>query len=559
MTLTLPELQSTRAIYKTEKCIPQGREEDLSESEDNRSMMNLYSMPWKALSSAIRLQGRYSENTFKFFQAAAEQVKTSQLCMSGVMAYIDDFMTPYWTALDSFLSLEREKLLRTHPGKTCCDYSELLHFNADIAKKGWKSSFSAWHEYQAGEAGKTFRAWLNTVFLREGADIREHSKRRSGLMEAIVYRYPEAIRRIEPDFGFHFDDGGYVKAGETDRFDLWQVLPTDRKVKVRAKGKPVLVIPPYVLGAGILAFLPKENKSFTHSFANQGIPTYIRIMKKIEDTPAVQVMTGEDDCLDTRRFCEILREKHGRQVTLNGFCQGGYVSVCNLLSGELDGLVDAFITCVAPMDGIRSKSLIEYLAHLPPRFRDLGYAIKTLPNGNRVVDGKVMSWVYKLKSMEREAPVSAFYRTLMVFDQEENVRITSTAAALNYWLIYERSDLPIGITQMSFDSYTVPVTAGGTLPVRLFGRELNFKRLKEKGIKWLLCYAAEDDLVDKDAALSPIDFVDAEVTEFPKGHGAIATSWSLPTSACALHTRFGEKKFRGPVRFALDIEQEQED
>jgi hypothetical protein len=211
------------------------------------------------------------------------------------------------------------------------------------------------------------------------------------------------------------------------------------------------------------------------------------------------------------------------------------------------------------MDGIRSKSLIEYLAHLPPRFRDLGYAIKTLPNGNRVVDGKVMSWVYKLKSMEREAPVSAFYRTLMVFDQEENVRITSTAAALNYWLIYERSDLPIGITQMSFDSYTVPVTAGGTLPVRLFGRELNFKRLKEKGIKWLLCYAAEDDLVDKDAALSPIDFVDAEVTEFPKGHGAIATSWSLPTSACALHTRFGEKKFRGPVRFALDIEQEQED
>lgn len=519
-------------------------------------MMNFYCLPWKALSSAIRLQSRYSENTFKFFQAAAEQVRTHQMCVSGMMSYVNEFMTPYWIALDSFLHLERKKIVRTLPVQTCSDYSELMKFNSDIAKKGLRSSFSAWHDYQMKEAGKAFGAWLNTVFLRDGADIRDHSRRQSGLMEAIVYKYPEAIRSIEPDFGFHFDNGGYVKAGETDRFDLWQVLPTDRKAKVREKGKPVLIAPPYVLGASILAFLPRENKSFTHAFANQGIPTYIRIMKKIEDTPPVQVMTGEDDCLDMRRFCEALKEKHGRPVTLVGFCQGGYVSVCNLLSGELDGLVDAFITCVAPMDGMRSKSLIDYLSHLPPRFRDLGYAVKTLPNGNRVVDGKVMSWVYKLKSMEREAPLFAFYRNLMMFDQPESVRITSTAAALNYWLMYERSDLPIAVTKMSFDSYTIPVTPDGTLPVKLFGRELNFKRIKEKGIKWLLCYAAEDDLVDKDAAIAPADFVDVEVTEFPKGHGAIATSWSLPTSDCALHTRFGEKKYRGPVRFALDTEKE---
>jgi len=48
------------------------------------------------------------------------------------------------------------------------------------------------------------------------------------------------------------------------------------------------------------------------------------------------------------------------------------------------------------------------------------------------------------------------------------------------------------------------------------------------------------------------DFIPVEVTPFPKGHGAIATTWSDPASAFALHRRFGEQR-RGPVRFHLDL------
>jgi hypothetical protein len=229
----------------------------------------------------------------------------------------------------------------------------------------------------------------------------------------------------------------------------------------------------------------------------------------------------------------------------------------NLLTGKLDGLVDALITCVAPLDGSRSISLVEYLQHLPARFRDLGYAVKNLPNGNRVVDGQVMSWVYKLKSMEREAPLFTFYRDLVMLDRpgDKSFNISKTAAAINYWLLYDRTDLPKDICQMSFDSFTIPVTSDGTLPVSLFNRSLNFKRLNEKGIRFLICYAEKDDLVDKEAALAPLDYIDAEVTVFPKGHGAIATSWSHPKSECALHTRFGNN-YRGPVRFQLDLENE---
>ena len=46
-----------------------------------------------------------------------------------------------------------------------------------------------------------------------------------------------------------------------------------------------------------------------------------------------------------------------------GYCQGGFTAVVNLLSGELDHLVDALITCVAPMDGTRSQGLVEFLHH----------------------------------------------------------------------------------------------------------------------------------------------------------------------------------------------------
>jgi hypothetical protein len=74
------------------------------------------------------------------------------------------------------------------------------------------------------------------------------------------------------------------------------------------------------------------------------------------------------------------------------------------------------------------------------------------------------------------------------------------------------------------------------------------------GIPWLICYGEGDDLVEKETALAPLDVIEAEVTPFPKGHVAIATSWSDPDSACALHTRFGDGNWRGPVRFQMDLD-----
>ena len=96
-----------------------------------------------------------------------------------------------------------------------------------------------------------------------------------------------------------------------------------------------------------------------------------------------------------------------------------------------------------------------------------------------MADGKLMGWVYKLKSIASEFPVTAFYRDLLMFARQSGTdfKISKTAAALNYWLDNERNDLPIEITKMSFASFNTPISDDGTLPVRLFGRKLNLHRI----------------------------------------------------------------------------------
>ncbi len=490
---------------------------------------------------------------------AAHQMGAVQNFWAGFSRYAAEFMIPYLLSTQYLARAEKERMTTTTPWESFLSHMELAEFNQDIALKNLMASIRAVNDMGGREMKNAVAALFNTVTGKggEGEDLEAYYARQAQMMDRVANVYPQAIRDIEPEYGFHFERGNHELFAESDRFYVYKIAPTDPGVRIDDSAKPIFILPPYVLGANILCFLPGENRSYAHCFANQGVPTYIRILKDVNETPALQTMTGEDDALDTRAFCEKIAARHGKPVTLNGYCQGGFSAVANLLSGELDGLVDALLTCVSPMDGTRSRGLASFLKSLPQRFNDLDYGTKTLENGNQVADGKLMGWVYKLKSIENEAPLVAFYRDMMMIAPRngKTPNISKTAAALNYWLTFERTDLPLSITRMSFASYNAPITEDGDLPVKLFGRKLNFKRMAEKKIPWLICYGERDDLVEKETALAPRDFIDVEVSPFPKGHVAMATSWSDPKSEYALHTRFGDnQEFRGPVRYHLDLD-----
>ncbi len=487
--------------------------------------------------------------------AAADMFNAIQTGTATLTKYANAFYIPFLISMNYFNREEAQRFWTRSPLENLLAYIKLGQMNLELTARAMSGSFEASGQF----IQKELQDVLPSLAACDPEVYSQFAQRMDSLVKGVAYIYPEAIDSIASEFGFHFErQPASSKVDETGRFELFQVLPTDPKVKVREGGKPLLIIPPFVLGANILAFLPGEQRSYAHAFANQGVPTYIRVLKNIQTSEDVQVMTPEDDAEDTLRFCKVLMKRHQAPVTLNGYCQGGYAALCNLLSGKLDGLVDAFITCVAPMDGTRSKGLSQFLKDLPTIFNDLSYGTKVLPNGNRVADGTLMGWIYKLKSIEMETPLLAMWRDMMLVAHTNGDpdAISKTAAALNHWLMYERNDLPMEITRMSFKSYNSPISDDGTLPVKLFGRKLNLKHLEAKKIKWLICYGLQDDLVEPQTALAPLDYIDAQVTAFPKGHVAIATSWSSPESAFALHQRFDKEAGIGPVRFQLDLEEE---
>lgn len=406
---------------------------------------------------------------------------------------------------------------------------------------------------------------LQESLIDGGASYADVTGRQRRAAELLVDEYPKFVEEIgENEFGLHYEDGKYIDCVKsTERLDLFQILPVDPKVTIDPESKPVMIIPPAVLGADILGFLRRIGKSYVDSFARKGVPTFILIMKDIDATAAVRNMTFEEYVLDVREMCQYLFDTYGKQVTINGYCQGGPKAIWTILTGELEGLVDALITCVAPIDGTKSEGLSLFLKNLPEHYCNPRYGMN--PDGS--YSGPLMSLVYNFKQFGTGNPISGFvnnYRMMRgtVESARKNggeITFNTTVAAIQYWL-RNQIGLPKCFTDMSFASYMTPIQKDGTMPVEWLGKMLNIKDIsKYLPNGWLLCYGETDDLVEKEVALDAVDMLpegSVEVTPFPKGHVAIATSWSHPKSECPLDGTwkdYDQQTYRGPVRFHLDL------
>ena len=80
------------------------------------------------------------------------------------------------------------------------------------------------NDYFLRQLNEAFEATLNTLLGTEGEDLAQFTARKAQLLDVVVNAYPKAIEEIKSEYGFHFDQDRYVKAGETDRFELYQVL-----------------------------------------------------------------------------------------------------------------------------------------------------------------------------------------------------------------------------------------------------------------------------------------------------------------------------------------------
>ena len=428
---------------------------------------------------------------------------------------------------------------------------EVLQHNQQLMAKGMMSAQEKMTGFIFDQVEEGMMALINTVYDRDGDRVASFMGREADIMEAVA-NFNEQIEKIEEEFGFHFETENYKLVHETDTVLMYQVLPLKKDVKVRDDVKPVLLVPPYMLGVHIPSFLPFENKSYAHSFANEGIPTYVRVVKDIMTNEKVQLTTPEGDCLQTLELCQKLIKLHpGKKVILNGTCQGGYISLMNILSGKLKDVCDTLITNVAPIDGTYSDAI----SGMPQMHHD--FITTTLPSGQKVANGYLLSLGMRFVAIDRETPL------VKVIDQAALQKATNmnpgkTPAALFRWLLKERVHLPIGIAAMSSHTFREPINEDGSLPVKLFDKPLNLKDLATLGVKWYQNYAIKDDLVTPPCAtagnkyLAGTDVV--ESVAFHGGHVAILTS---PYAKRApVNGEFIDglgMKVRGPVKFVTDM------
>ncbi len=426
---------------------------------------------------------------------------------------------------------------------------EVMQHNQSLITKGMVSAQEKMLDFAFDQFEEGMGALFNSVYSHDGEKLSGFMQREAEVMEAVA-NFNEQIEKIKDEFGFHFNTSHYKLVYETPTFQMYQVLPLKPGVKVNNELKPVLLVPPYMLGVHILSFLPYENKSYSHSFANEGIPTYVRVVKDILQTDAVQKTTPEDDCLQTLELCKKLVEIHGKKVTLNGTCQGGYICLMNVLSGKLTEVCDTLITNVAPIDGTYSDAI----SGMPQMHND--FVTTVLPNGNKVANGYLLSLGMRFVAIDRETPL------VKVLDQVSLHKATDlnpgkTPAALFRWLLKERTHLPLEIAKMSSCTFQKPINDDGSLPVQLFGKPLQLQDLAKLKVKWYQNYAIKDDLVTPPCATAGNKFLDGtdviESVAFHGGHVAILTSpYAKKAPVNGDFVDAIGKKVRGPVKFQLE-------
>ncbi len=242
-------------------------------------------------------------------QTGTDIVSAAFDAASGMASYQNSFIIPFLLSTHYFTQAEVRKASAAGLHEVLKAYADLGLFNLDLLRRSMDGAFEAAGRYAQSTFADAAAALASALTTGNTRPLRDIVHQQGALLALVAHGYPRAIEGIADDFGFHFERGTHELVDESDRFQLYRIAPSKAGVETQPGRKPILIIPPYVLGANILGFLPGEDRSYAHCFANQGIPTYIRILKDIAVCEPLQTMSAEDDVRDTRRFCEAIRQR----------------------------------------------------------------------------------------------------------------------------------------------------------------------------------------------------------------------------------------------------------
>ena len=202
--------------------------------------------------------------------------------MGALAVNVQDLASSWWhyvVSLERALSRERAEfkdscliaadIAFNASGKNPLGWNQLfevLQHSQSLVSRGLLSNQEQLSKFVWDQIEEGVKATATTFLGGEGETIEQFMHRQAEVMSAVA-NFNEQIEKIKDEFGFQFHSPDYKLVAETPSFLMYQVLPLKPGVKVRDDLKPMLLVPPYMLGVNILAFLPFENKSYAHAFA----------------------------------------------------------------------------------------------------------------------------------------------------------------------------------------------------------------------------------------------------------------------------------------------------
>lgn len=313
---------------------------------------------------------------------------------------------------------------------------------------------------------------------------------------------------------------GTTEIYETSCLKLLQVNPIYAKGESKTDSKyirqPLILIPPTVLGSGVLAFAPNYGTSLIHHLSEHN-PVFVINFKDFKSSPMLK-MTMEsliDELIEILKFVNLM---YGTKPIFGGYCQGGLIALLASLSEKLNPYIKAIFAMATPTGKMdMGNSSIQSLL-----FKDLGLATKTV-NGHKVIAKefpivglKNDDWSALLDFAANLSKAKVFRKRILemvksgidIHDAIKRLSIENIEyLAQTVWL-NNMEDLPFALTDWSLSVFKNGICPDGSYDAMLDGKRLSTATINKNKKTVHLFYGKRDKLVTPERALEIVPHLD---------------------------------------------------